>query len=242
MRDKYFIPYLVAFLQRLTLTRTAAEAATVVRSFDHDELDFNTRLHHLREDLSTFAASGYFAAVSSREALNRFYSLAQRGLRTQEMFVDARCSLTDLDAARQARHQNAIAQDLGANVRTLIEIQHKLEANIHTVANVQIKVEWIEVFIVSYYAAHLSELLAKLFYFDHDYISVATPAWAVGATLITLVALKPWQHGHEPKARLHRVVLIATFVTVLVAVWLVLGIFWEEILFAFNAVLMPWRE
>jgi hypothetical protein len=247
VRDKYFIPYLVAFLQRLTLARADAEAARVVRSFDRDEHDFTTNLQHLREDLLNFAVSGYFPVVSSREALNRFYSLAQRGLRTQEMFADVRRSLTDLDAARQARHQTELAHDLDANVRTLTEIQHKLDANIHTVASVQVKVEWIEIFIVSIYAAELTKTLAELFGFAHThtripYAGVTTLAWAVIAGLTALFLLKPWQHGHEQKTRPHRIIMMILIVTVSVIGWLVLGIFWERLSPTLDTILMSWSK
>jgi hypothetical protein len=224
VRDKYFIPYLVALLQRLILARADAEAAATVRSLDRDQADFAEKLRSLREELLNFAVSGDFHVVSSREAVNRFYVLARQGLRVPEALSAVRRALADLDSARQVQQQMTLARGLDANVRTLTQIQTQLDHNIHTVASVQIKVEWLEVFFVSFYAAELSHMIAELFGFDHHYTAVATLAWAVGGGMLALFSLKLWQHGGERKARLHRVIVTVVLVSALVIGWFVFGL------------------
>lgn len=210
VRDKYFIAYLVALLQRLTLDRTSTAAAKAVRSFERASSDFDTTLQTLRENMLNFAVSGYFPVISSREAINRFYTLAQRGLRIPETFADIRQALTDLDAARQARHQTQLA--------------HDLNTNIHTVASVQIKVEWLEVFFVSFYATELSHTMGELFHFDHAYTALSTLAWTIVAGAIALFSLKPWQHGHSSRGGFRGMIFLIIVVSLLVIGWFVAGL------------------
>src|SRR5206468_1868634 len=66
VRDKYFIPYLMALLQRLVLHRSVETASTVLRSRGRRR---SLDLARLRENLLRFAVDGHFNQVSTREVL-----------------------------------------------------------------------------------------------------------------------------------------------------------------------------
>jgi hypothetical protein len=66
----------VAFLQRLALHHGIGEAATVVRASEGQQDEF----YQLHADSLDFTVTGHFTGVSSGQALNRFYRMAQQGL------------------------------------------------------------------------------------------------------------------------------------------------------------------
>lgn len=176
-RDHYFIGYLLALLQRLMLQRAVAKAGNVARSTDWFKPDALAQLRSLREDLLDFSVYGYFNDISSRDALNRYYHLVQRAFQVEPTLERVRRAIDDIDASQTALRQQEIAQELHTNV------SH--------VAAIQTKIEWLEVFIVSFYAADLAHLLGPLFPFHPIYTIVA---WAVGAAGVSAWGLKPWQH------------------------------------------------
>ncbi len=219
VRDKYFVPYLLASLQRLILARIRDEAPASVRPRDDQQPQFDTTSNQLHEDLLNFAVSGDFFVVSSREALNRFYTLARQGLRVPEALDNVRRALVDLDAAQQARQQLALT--------------HSVNDSLQTVAGVQRKVEWLEVFFVSFYSAELSHILAESFGFAHSYTAWTTLSWAMFGGGLAFVSLQPWKHGHsehgkKPEKKEQpgrwRLALPIVLVTLLVALWLAYGL------------------
>jgi hypothetical protein len=80
-RDKYFIAYLVAFLQRLTLQRSMDDAARTVHCPEHQRHKGREEFRRLHRDLLNFTVAGHYTEVSGRHAVNRFYRIAQQGLR-----------------------------------------------------------------------------------------------------------------------------------------------------------------
>jgi hypothetical protein len=170
---KYFIPYVVAALQRHSLHRTVDEANDIVL---HPGQDPDERLAELRDALLRFAVQGHFTQVSHREALHRYYRLCQEGMDVPQALDDARRAVSDLDAKRAVERQLKIAadmaenvaatrqlqQELGANVEATKGLQQSMDKNIGVVARVQTVVEVLEIFIISVYAAHLWHMLSDL--------------------------------------------------------------------------------
>lgn len=172
VRDKYFVPYLLAYLQRLGFHSCSARATAFLPNIEGDE----ERMQEIRKkstepepdpqtnaagvagkkmksvahrneieppeklqlELIKFRLAGTFLEVSSREALNRYYRIAQQGLGVgvaQEALgrvIDEFNSMKNARATRQATQ---------------------------TVAHIQNKLELLEVIIVSIYVSELAHFL-----------------------------------------------------------------------------------
>ncbi|HEV3263226.1 MAG TPA: hypothetical protein VG013_40700 [Gemmataceae bacterium] len=189
IRDKYFMPFLVALLQRVALNRGIEEAGQILA---RPPREAPQALIGLREDLLRFAVEGHFTQVSSRQALHRFYQLAREGLDIPSAWEEVRRAIADLDAQFAAQRQTLLTRDMARNLGV--------------VARVQTMVEWIEVFIVSVYFAHLWHMLThangsveRLFPRSHDWVvHGGVVVCALLGGLITFLLVKPWKHVDEP--------------------------------------------
>jgi hypothetical protein len=166
IRDKYFVTFLLALLHRLGLNRTIAEANARLQSGHPAEEE--KALEALRTDQLKFAVRGRFSQVSSRQALHRYYRLAQEGLDVQDAWESVRAALADLDAKRHAERQQQIGRDTNRSLQkaeqtaeTTAHLAAGMKRNLDIVASVQVKVEQIEVVIISVYLAHLWHMIAS---------------------------------------------------------------------------------
>jgi hypothetical protein len=206
---KYFVPYLTAMLQRHTLHRTVDEAATLVLA---PPQNLAAGLAALRAYLLAFAAGGHFTQVSTREALHRYYRLCQEGLDVPRALADARQALADLDAQYTTARQVRVAEDMAQNVAATKDMQERMQSlqqsmtdHLHTVAQVQVVVEYIEIVLVSVYAAHLWDMIEPHIHWAWLHETVwRMPRGSWGVLLIALVAggitalvLKPWRHRQQ---------------------------------------------
>lgn len=195
---KYFVPYLAAMLQHHTLHRIVDEATTLVLT---PPQNLAAGLTALRTHLLAFAAGGHFTQVSTREALHRYYRLCQEGLDVPRVLTDARQALADLDAQYTTARQVRVAEDTAQNVAATRDMQERMQSlqqtmtdHLRTVAHVQVMVEWIEIFLVSVYAAHLWEMVASHVGVLHTWVPWGVLGWAVLGGGITALVLKPWRH------------------------------------------------
>jgi hypothetical protein len=179
IRDKYFIPYLVAFFQRLVSNRLVDEVGRIV----NEPRDAERALDTLRSKMLEFAVSGHFVQVSVREAVHRFYLLAQTGLDVPSGWTEVRRAISDLTAHYSARRQEQLAASQREIEKRQAEIAHNVGVNVEKVANVQLMLEWIEIFLVSVYAAHLFEML---FPGSHVMVMLAATLGAVAAACAVL--------------------------------------------------------
>lgn len=192
---KYFIPYLIALLQRTTLRGTNGEATRVALSttaLTDGNLTANNQLpkqyKQLVERLLEFAVDGYFTEVSHREALHSYYCLSQSGLRVRPLWDDTRRAISELDAKVTANHQTKVAHDMAHNISVM--------------AHVQRMVEWIEIFLVSVYSAHLWHMYSShAEYFKRHETEWLVPAGviffaALGAA-VTLLLIKLYKSKHQ---------------------------------------------
>jgi hypothetical protein len=183
---KYFIPYLLSLLQRLTLQRALglARGQIVGPAAARPEDTRLAALHDLHSYMLGFNVNGYYTEVSSREALNQYYELAQRGLRVPQGLQLVQRTLRDAEAAAENRFEQRAAQELAT-------LAAEVGENVTVVAHVQSKVEWLEVFFVSYYATALVYYVTAKELFAQAYA-----AWSVILTplisgLIAFFGLQP---------------------------------------------------
>ena len=170
---KYFVPYVLAGLQQLTLRSIIRDASTIALAEDprtdhagagKDEDDLvagATATNKIRMRLLEFGVRGHFAQVSSREVLHRYYRTAQQGLSVPAVLSDARQALSDIDAKQTADRQVSLTRATALHVKATVGLQDQMANYLHIVARVQQTVEVIEMFVVSVYAATLYDLLSK---------------------------------------------------------------------------------
>jgi len=148
---KYFVPYLAAMIQRVSLHKSMTEAGKLVLS---GRQGTERELSKLREHMLEFAIEGYFPEVSHREVLDRYYRMLQKGLGVRRAYEDVNRSIADKDAQFAAKHRDEIGSDMASNVATARKLQEET-------AKVQHKVSLLERFIVSVYAAELWHLIVS---------------------------------------------------------------------------------
>lgn len=183
VRDKYFIPYLMAFFQRLVANRLVDEVGQILS----EPRDAERALETLHSKMLEFAVSGQFVQVSVREAVHRFYLLAQNGLDVPSGWAEVRRAISDLTAHHSALRQQQLAASQRDIAFQQAEIARSVDINVEKVANVQLMLEWIEIFLVSVYAAHLAEML-----FPENHIMVMLAA-TLGAVATACAVLPNWK-------------------------------------------------
>jgi hypothetical protein len=190
---KYFIPYLMAWLQRTSLQGTIGEASRFVLSDQNSA----TGLAKLRKHMLEFAVDGYVPKVSDRESVHRYYGMVQEGLGVRRAFEDASRAITGIDAQFASEHQTKIAEALLDNAKSTRTLQTQMTEHLHVVADVQRTVGWIEVFFASVYLAELWHLFATHVDRFHHWLPHGVIAAAVLGALGAAVVLKPWRHAHR---------------------------------------------
>jgi len=218
---KYFIPYLLGFMQRIILQGIIEDARNILISRCADEPDQSVcrseSLRRLNRHTLMFTVNGWFTEISSREVINQYYALAQRGLRVQDCFQTVQRALLDAEAMDSDRFQNDALEKMG-------ELAEQA-------ADVQTKVEWLEVFFVSYYATALVYYISHDNpLFEHNYTIASLIVTPFVSGLIAFFSLnlhKPHSHDGQDKTGKHRKKNSSMFLLVLVLAffaWLVVGL------------------
>ncbi len=228
---KYFIPYLLGLMQRIALQGIIEDARNILISRCADALDQavyrGESLRKLNRHTLMFTVNGWYTEISSREVINQYYALTQRGLRVQDSFQAVQRALYDAEAMDNDRFQNDTLGKMG-------ELAEQVNRSVGIVAHVQTKVEWLEVFFVSYYAT------ALMYYINHDgalfghnYYTVGS---LIGAPIVSgLIAFfslnphKPHAHDGQDKTGKHRKKNSSMFLVVLALAffaWLGAGFYW----------------
>jgi hypothetical protein len=123
VRDKYFIPFMIALLQRLTLNRASEEAGRALSVPEGQAAKRRRRLRQLRQNMARFGVRGNFTQLSSRQALHHYYKLARTGLDVPGNWEEVRQAISDLDADQMTR-------DVADNVEEITQVQkmvHRIE-------------------------------------------------------------------------------------------------------------------
>jgi hypothetical protein len=211
--DTYFICFLASVMQRIRLRRLLETAGQVVDMASSEERQ--RRLADLRADMVITASRGDLIDVSARDSANRFLALCQQAQRVPQALALVQQTIADMDASFQADRQISSLDELrqtqqalhmvAVRQQVLVEQQNATLAqqSAHTrhMAATQTKVEWIEIFLISFYSAELVGLLGEQFRLDHAYISlwVLTAMFASG--IVAALLLKPWDAGPEKRPR-----------------------------------------
>jgi hypothetical protein len=184
---KYFVPHLMALLQRLMLQRAMSEASGLVKA-----PEAAVKLAALRQTLLEFGVGGHFGQVSSRHAVQRFFAIAEEGLGINGAWQEVRQSIEDLDAKFTAEQ----AHKLSVETKQLAEQQKRATEEL---VQLQSMVHLIEVFIVSVYAAELWHLFAgKIEWLkDRHLVSIGVVVFAVLGAAGAWFLLKPWKHKRK---------------------------------------------
>lgn len=195
---KYFIPYLLGLLQRTTLHRTIRDASKLVLTSEHDSV---TGLTALRKHMLEFALDGYFPEVSSREVIHLYYRLIHEGLGVCRAFEDARRAISDIDVQHTVDRQMKLAEAMAENAaatnslqRQTNSLQEQMTEHLGVVAKVQMSIEWIEIFLVSVYMAHLWDLFASHVKTLEPWTAYGVIAAAIMGAIGAAAVLRPWRH------------------------------------------------
>lgn len=188
---KYFVPYLCATLQRLSLQRLLWETDRAVLAPTNGLRERQAKLCQLHQDMLRFSVQGCFTEVSSREVHNQYYELALQSLRVEQSLRLVQRVLHDLESAATAAFQQETSQDTQ-------KLAREVGVNVGLLAEVQRKVEWLEVFFVSYYATALAHYIGEgLFAEAYAHWSVVAAPFVSG--LLALWFIKPYA-GHAAAA------------------------------------------
>jgi hypothetical protein len=247
---KYFIPYLLGLLQRSAVQRLLREARCALTDGEdappNAGADPAEQLRRLNRRSLAVTVNGSFTEISSREVINQCFALTQTGLRLADSFGTIQRALRDAEAMDSAsfqvdngRFQAETLGELKTLAGRLEDLVSEAGRHAHLVAHVQSKVEWLEVFFVSYYFTALMYYVSHSGLFVHDYATwslIAAPFVSGG---IALLGLKPYKldeetapeevrpaPGEKPSASKKKghswvflVVLVLTFVA-----WLAIGL------------------
>jgi hypothetical protein len=190
-RDRFFVPYLTALLQRCAIKKAAEEATEMVL---HEEVK-RVPVSRLRSDVLAFALAGAIPEVSVRYSLHRYYRMCQEAVDVGRNLEQVRSALGELEAQLSAIQQMEIAEvqrDIAKQAQESQESSHRIH----------MALVWIEVFIVVVYA---SELI-KFFVIELPHIHDPAIRWtagilAVATGLVALGVLRPWDHKHEARRK-----------------------------------------
>lgn len=188
----YFVPYLCASLQRLTLQRLLWETDQAALEAEDYWQDRQVKLRKLRQAMLRFSVQGCFTEVSHREALNQYYELALEGLRVPASLRLVQRVLGDMESATTAAFQQESAQGARKLARDAAS-QAGLLADMHR------KVAWLGVLFLSYCATALAYYAGAGFAEDYAQWSVMAAPFLFG--FIALAFIKPWKsHPAKPEA------------------------------------------
>jgi hypothetical protein len=186
VRDRYFIPYMLATLQRWSLQRFVFDAGHLaMRALQDPKVE--SEFQNLQRDLLRFAMDGHYTQVSSREAIHQYYRLARKGMDLAEIWREARQAIADNHARITMARQQEIAENM--------------EQNTHVVAAVQNKIEWVEIVIMSVYAVELLHVLHEVSTENGYGLAVIVWVFAICAGILAALLLEPWHHWHGSRLR-----------------------------------------
>lgn len=220
---KYFVPYLCAFLQRLTLQRLLWETDQSILEAAGN-LEPSEKLHTLHHDMLRFSVQGCFTEISSREVINQYYELTLQGLRVAQSQQLVQRALHDMASATTAAFQ----QKASDNTQALAK---DVSANVGMLADVQRKVEWLEVFFVSYYATALVHYVGEgLFAETYLHWSAMLAPFIAGLLALGFIrpyasheAQEPGTASHHKPAKQRRSKFFLITLALLTAAWMAAG-------------------
>lgn len=194
IRDKYFATYAAAYLQRLALQRAMHDAVAIIGAGGTPGTEAAMAFAALRSDLLDFAVLGHFTQVSGRQAVHRTYQLALEGMDVARSWEDVRRAVADIDARNAAHAQEAMTKGMARSLTQGVQLQKA--------------VHLIEIFLVTVYSAHLSQMLLEELKpivkghepWEHTF-HLASPFLVIGAALAGFLATRAFVHRHDSDAK-----------------------------------------
>lgn len=211
--DVYFLCFLTALMQRLQLLRLLDEAVLVARC--HEEENRDVRLVDLRTAMLSTVSRSDLIEVSARDSVNRYLRLCQEAQRVPDALALVQQTLADLDASLQGERQGASLLGLMKTQTALHSLaieQGRLSSSQMLIAQEQVKhsrrmaatqnkVEWIEIFLISFYSAELVDLIGQQFHMTHEYLRVCVLLAAFLGGVIAAMLVKPWAEEENKTAQ-----------------------------------------
>lgn len=173
-----------------------------VESFIDTSSKPNSETMQAGEDLTRrIARTNHGLALPESRLLSRFFDAIQLG--------GLLGTLHDL---------NVVAAEAASRDR-LDHQARELAKHTATVADVQTKVEWLEIFIVGFYATELAQIIVDHLHIRDDLALGSIMVVGFTFTLVTAMVLKPWKHTKSKKPGLILLLLLILSIVGLVAAW-----------------------
>lgn len=193
---KYFIPYLAAFYQRLILQRLLDNASQYVHSqLKKSEEAYN--FSQLHSELLDFGVTGLFTEISSREALNRYYSMGQKAFSIEK-------NTNRVSSAIQNYDINKVTQGLTKNIEQISKIQGS--------------VEWFQILFIVGATAQLSEYIGTMSG-DNWYGRLSMLLAPMITGVISLMILRPWKNDPDFKKNKKTIIVLVATLSVFFLCW-----------------------
>jgi hypothetical protein len=227
-RDKYFVVYLVALLERLTMECFRERMAATVRTHQVTPAtasdsggyfgDVNEALSRLRRDVLEFTAIAHVTTVAARDSLHRYFRIASEGLLVAEAAAAVNSAIGNLDAASAAEQHFASANRGAETAERTLEVQHQI-------LSLQQKVEWIEIFVIGYYALALGYYIGSALHFAEYYHGFGSLLLAFVSTGFAFVRLRPDRHRPTDEVRERRGwITMLIIIAVLLMLYVIVGV------------------
>ncbi len=188
-RDRYFVTFLTAYLQRLAIQRASDLIGDVMQSTAPGEFEScSGDFRRLLRDTIEFNALAYLPEISRRELLNRYYRLAQAGMQVSQAWERVNQNVATLDAACRTSQNEALARSQAEDTKIS---RGALEESLR----LQGKVEWVEVFVIAVYAAEMFHIMGEVLHFHRDLVAGFTLGGSLLAMLVAYLFLRPDKHA-----------------------------------------------
>jgi hypothetical protein len=207
--NTYFVPYLLASLQRLVLHQFLEEAQKSLSApaddpgiLPQEATSVEPRFLALRRAVVKFGLTGELLEISQRGTLQSYYRVAHEVSDVPRALEQLRAVISEWDGIERAARLHETVQRLRDNVESLERIQGE--------------VGWVEVVIISVYVVQLGQIVGQGF-------GIAGSVWH-GVSLLVLSALATglayacgfFPGKHKGAARWQKLVFLGVFGLILV--------------------------
>jgi hypothetical protein len=241
VRDKYFVPFLLAQLQGLFLEQAVLHAAKLAPRLQSDGASCNVAgadgsnacagdFAALRREFLEFDGVCHVPQVSDRAALNRWYEVAREGLGIPRAHAQLSTTIREIDSlcrfAAELQNQQKLIDltDLQrAQQEQLAALAKEMARNVSAITAMQSKVEYVEIFLIAVYANYLIFHLGETLSFQHTYTGISLLIGSVTAAGLAACALRPWHHSHSGGRRKGFTILLLVVVVLLLGAFIGIG-------------------
>jgi hypothetical protein len=180
---KYFVPFMVATMQGLILQRIGQQTSSVARA---SGVERTKEVAGIRTRLLEFALEANFVLLSSRQALNRYYTLCRESLQIDRL----------LDGIREAVAEADSRENLVSQLRTLDAVGK----NIVHVTTIQMRVERIEIIVLAVGFGEVANNMAETWKRDLQLSSFEVTLWIVIGVLFGYLLGVHFIQNYKPPA------------------------------------------